>query len=341
MTTALITGITGQDGSYLAEFLLEKNYKVVGLVSQKHDIGDQNIQAIKDQLILMPGDLLDQASLEAIFKQYSPDEVYNLAGMTFVPKSWEIPTLTFDVNALGVSRLLELMLKFTPKAKFYQATSAKIFGLPGQSPQTETTPLKPLDPYSISKAAAHYLVQNYRDHLGLFAVSGILYNHESERRGEEFVTRKITLAAAKIKLGLAKQLVLGNLDDRQDWGYAPDYVQAMWLMLQQESPADYIIASGRSHSVREVCTIAFSYSGLSYRDYVVTDKNLIRKTEARELLGDAGKAQRFLGWRPKTSFKDMIIKMTENDLQLLSGSNSTSEVKPVCAGREVLTSEVR
>ena len=320
MTTAFITGITGQDGSYLAQLLLEKNYRVVGLVSQKHDIGDQNIQAIKDKLILAPGDLLDPASLEAVFKQYSPDEVYNLAGMTFVPKSWEIPTLTLDVNVLGVSRLLELMLRLSPKARFYQATSAKIFGLPSQSPQTEATPLVPLDPYSVSKAAAHYLVQNYRDHLGLFAVSGILYNHESERRGEEFVTRKITLAASKIKLGLAKQLVLGNLDDRQDWGYAPDYVQAMWLMLQQDQPTDYIIASGRSHSVREVCTIAFSFLGLSYRDYVVTDKNLIRKTEARELLGDAGKAERILGWRPKTSFKDMIIKMTENDLQLLGGN---------------------
>ena len=320
MTTAFITGITGQDGSYLAQLLLEKNYRVVGLVSQKHDIGDQNIQAIKDRLILIPGDLLDPASLEAVFKQYSPDEVYNLAGMTFVPKSWEIPTLTLDVNTLGVSRLLELMLRMAPKARFYQATSAKIFGLPSQSPQTEATPLVPLDPYSVSKAAAHYLVQNYRDHLGLFAVSGILYNHESERRGEEFVTRKITLAASKIKLGLAKQLVLGNLDDRQDWGYAPDYVQAMWLMLQQDQPTDYIIASGRSHSVREVCTIAFSFLGLSYRDYVVTDKNLIRKTEARELLGDAGKAERILGWRPKTSFKDMIIKMTENDLQLLGGN---------------------
>ena len=320
MTTAFITGITGQDGSYLAQLLLEKNYRVVGLVSQKHDIGDQNIQAIKDRLILIPGDLLDPASLEAVFKQYSPDEVYNLAGMTFVPKSWEIPTLTLDVNVLGVSRLLELMLRLSPKARFYQATSAKIFGLPSQSPQTEATPLVPLDPYSVSKAAAHYLVQNYRDHLGLFAVSGILYNHESERRGEEFVTRKITLAASKIKLGLAKQLVLGNLDDRQDWGYAPDYVQAMWLMLQQDQPTDYIIASGRSHSVREVCTIAFSFLGLSYRDYVVTDKNLIRKTEARELLGDAGKAERILGWRPKTSFKDIIIKMTENDLQLLGGN---------------------
>lgn len=324
--TALITGVTGQDGSYLAEFLLQKGYRVVGLVSARHDIGDQNIRAIKDKLILVPGDLLDAASLEAIFKQYAPEEIYNLAGMTFVPKSWEIPTLTLDVNTLGVSRLLELMLKFTPKARFYQATSAKIFGLPQESPQTEITPLNPLDPYSASKAAAHYLVQNYRDHLGLFAVSGILYNHESERRGPEFVTRKITMAAAQIKLGREKQLVLGGLDDRQDWGYAPDYIEAMWLMLQQDKPDDYIIASGETHSVRDVCAIAFSYLGLSYRDYVVTDKTLIRKTEARELLGDSQKAKRVLGWRPKTKFKNMIIKMTENDLKLLQGEQITSEV---------------
>ena len=321
MITALITGITGQDGSYLAEWLLQKQYRVVGLVSPKHDIGDQNIREIKDKLVLAQGDLLDQAGLAAIMEQYRPDEIYNLAGMTFVPKSWEVPTLTLDVNLLGLSRLLELMLQFVPKSKLYQATSAKIFGIPKDSPQTETTPLNPLDPYSVSKAAAHNLIQNFRHHTGLFAVSGILYNHESERRGPEFVTRKITQAAVKIKLGLAQQLILGNLDDRQDWGYAPDYVQAMWLMLQQAEPDDYIIASGRSHSVREVCTLAFSFLGLSYRDYVQTDKNLIRKIEAKELLGDAGKALRVLGWRPKTSFKDMIIKMVENDLQLLRSSS--------------------
>ena len=321
MITALITGITGQDGSYLAEWLLQKQYRVVGLVSPKHDIGDQNIREIKDKLVLAQGDLLDQAGLAAIMEQYRPDEIYNLAGMTFVPKSWEVPTLTLDVNLLGLSRLLELMLQFVPKSKLYQATSAKIFGIPKDSPQTETTPLNPLDPYSVSKAAAHNLIQNFRHHTGLFAVSGILYNHESERRGPEFVTRKITQAAVKIKLGLAQQLILGNLDDRQDWGYAPDYVTAMWLMLQQAEPDDYIIASGRSHSVREVCTLAFSFLGLSYRDYVQTDKNLIRKIEAKELLGDAGKALRVLGWRPKTSFKDMIIKMVENDLQLLRSSS--------------------
>jgi GDPmannose 4,6-dehydratase len=237
--------------------------------------------------------------------------------MTFVPKSWDSPTLTLDINLLGVSRLMELLLQFSPKSRFYQATSAKIFGLPKESPQTETTPLNPLDPYSVSKAAAHYLVQNFRDHLGLFAVSGILFNHESERRGPEFVTRKITQTAARIKLGLEKSLVLGNLDDRQDWGYAPDYIEAMWLMLQQETADDYIIASGETHSVKDVCVIAFSYLGLSYRDFVTTDKKFIRTTEAKQLLGNPDKAQRRLGWKPKTKFKDMIIKMTENDLQLL------------------------
>jgi GDPmannose 4,6-dehydratase len=318
--TALITGITGQDGSYLAELLLAKNYRVVGLVSQRHDIGDRNIAKIKSQLILTPGDLQEASSLEKVILHWQPDEIYNLGGVTFIPKSWEVPSLTLDVNATGVARLLELIKKHRPQTRFYQATSAKIFGLPQESPQTETTPLNPLDPYSVAKAAAHLLVKNYRKHFGLFAVSGILYNHESERRGEEFVTRKITAGAAKIKLGLTKQLVLGSLDDRQDWGFAPDYVEAMWLMLKQQQADDYLIASGETHSVREICAIAFSYLGLSYRDYVVIDKKLIRKTEAKELLGDYRKAQRVLGWRPKTKFKEMIIKMTENDLQLLRSS---------------------
>lgn len=315
--TAFITGVTGQDGSYLAEFLLAKNYQVVGLISSKNDIGGQNIESIKNKIKLVSGDLLDRNSLETIVKQYQPDEVYNLAGVTFVPKAWEEPTLALDVNTLGVARLLEAIRDESPRSKFYQATSAKIFGLPKESPQTEITPLNPVDPYSVSKAAAHYLVQSFRNHFGIFAVSGILYNHESERRGPEFVTRKITMAAAQIKLGQVKQLTLGGLDDRQDWGYAPDYVQAMWLMLQQDLPDDYIIASGEAHSVKDVCVIAFSHLGLKYQDYVVTDQKLVRKTEARELLGNPEKAKKILGWRPKTDFKNMIIKMTENDLKLL------------------------
>ncbi|MFC1627035.1 GDP-mannose 4,6-dehydratase [Patescibacteria group bacterium] len=315
--TAFITGITGQDGSYLAEFLLKKNYQVVGLVSQKYNIGFQNIDHFKDKLILEKGDLLNKSSLERIIKKYKPNEVYNLAGLTFVPTSWEKPTLGFDINTLGVSRLLELIRDYSPKSKFYQATSAKIFGLPKQSPQTETTPLNPVDPYSISKTASHYLVKSFRSHFNLFAVSGILYNHESERRGEQFVTRKITQTAAKIKLGLAKELSLGNLDSKQDWGYAPDYVEAMWLMLQQNKPDDYIIASGKLHSVRDVVEIAFSHLGLKYQDYVTINKKFFRKTEAKAPVGNPNKAKQELGWKPKVSFKDMIIKMVENDLKLV------------------------
>lgn len=314
---AFITGITGQDGSYLAEFLLAKQYQVVGLISNKHNIGFQNIASFQNQLILESGDLLDKSSLEKIIIKFKPAEIYNLASLTFVPDSWNKPTLTLDINTLGTSRLLEAIRDFSPQTKFYQATSAKIFGLPKESPQTETTPLNPVDPYSISKAASHYLVRDFRDHFGVFAVSGILYNHESERRGEEFVTRKITQTAAKIKLGLTDKLTLGSLDSRQDWGYAPDYVAAMWLMLQQSKPDDYIIASGELHSVKDVCVIAFSYLQLDYQNFVVTDKKFVRKTEALEPVGNAAKAKKVLGWQPKVDFKTMIIKMVENDLQLL------------------------
>ena len=315
--TAFITGITGQDGSYLAEFLLKKNYQVIGLISNKHNIGWQNIESFQDQLILEPGDLLDKNSLEKIIKKFKPAEIYNLAGLTFVPASWDNPTLSLDINTLGTSRLLEAIRDFSPQTKFYQATSAKIFGLPKESPQTENTPLNPVDPYSVSKAASHYLVRDFRNHFQLFAVSGILYNHESERRGEEFVTRKISSTAAKIKLGLADKLTLGSLDSQQDWGYAPDYVEAMWLMLQQTKPDDYIIASGKLHSVKDVCAIAFSHLKLDYKKFVETDKKFVRKTEALAPVGDASKAQKILHWQPKVDFKTMIINMVENDLQLL------------------------
>ncbi|MEK7622486.1 MAG: GDP-mannose 4,6-dehydratase [Patescibacteria group bacterium] len=314
---ALITGITGQDGSYLAELLLQKNYQVVGLVSSKFNIGFDNIKAIKSQLALEEGDLLNEKSLQKIINQYQPQELYNLGGLTFVPVSWQTPTLALDINTLGVSRLLTAIRDFSPQTKFYQATSAKIFGIPKESPQTETTQLNPVDPYSVAKTCAHYLVANFRRHFNLFAVSGILYNHESERRGLEFVTRKITVTAAKIKLGLAKELVLGDLDAEQDWGYAPDYVQAMWLMLQQEKPKDYIIASGESHSVREMCELAFSALGLDYHDFVVSDKKLIRHQESCRLIGNYHQAKQELGWQPKVTFKAMIHKMVQNDLKLL------------------------
>jgi len=315
--TAFITGITGQDGSYLAELLLSKGYRVFGLVSNKYNIGFDNLAAVKDKVELLQGDLLDQKSLAKALQTAKPDEIYNLAGLTFVPASWDDPSLVFAINAWGVSHLLMLIRNLLPQSKFYQATSAKIFGRPVVSPQTEETPLNPVDPYSVSKAAAHYLVRGFREHFKLFAVSGILYNHESERRGEEFVTRKITLAAAKIKKGLAKELSLGDLSARQDWGYAPDYVEAMWLMLQAQTAADYIIATGQLHSVEEVCQIAFEHLGLNFKDYVKVDKSLFRPSEAKEPVGDAGKAKNELNWQPKTSFRQMIIKMVEHDLQLI------------------------
>jgi GDPmannose 4,6-dehydratase len=321
--TAFITGITGQDGSYLAELLLSKGYKVVGLISLKHNIGFENIAHFKEKLILEKGDLLDKNSLRKIIKKHQPHEIYNLGGLTFAPASWDKPTLTLDINTLGVTRLLEIIKEDFKQTKFYQATSAKIFGIPTETPQTEATPPNPIDPYSISKTAAHRLLKSMRQQFNLFAVSGILYNHESERRGVEFVTRKISQAAAKIKLGLENQLFLGNLEATQDWGYAPDYVKAMWLMLQNQKPIDYIIASGQLHSVKDVCQIAFSYLDLDYQDYVKVDQKFFRKTESQLILGDPTKAKKELNWQPEVSFKDMIIKMVENDLELVQVTNTT------------------
>lgn len=315
MKTALITGITGQDGSYLAELLLQKDYTVVGMVSQKYNIGWQNVQHIKDKLVIEDGDLLDSSSLSQIFGKHHIDEIYNLGGLTFVPQSWEQPTMTLDINLLGVSRMLELIATKHPHTKFYQASTARIFGNPEEVPQTEATRIEPLDPYSVSKAAAHWLVQNMRTQYNLFAVSGILYNHESPRRGPEFVTRKITQAAVRIKLGLDKKLELGDLDAQADWGYAPDYVEAMWLMLQQEKPDDFIVATGELNSVRDICAIAFGHLNLEYSKFVTMNQQFLRKSEARALTGNPVKAKKILGWQPKTSFKDMIIKMVEHDLK--------------------------
>lgn len=320
MKTAFITGITGQDGSYLAELLLAKGYKVVGLVSQKHDIGDQNIIGFKKKLTLEVGDLLDKASLAKIIRKHKPNEIYNLGGITFIPTSWEKPVLTNDVNTLGPLRILEIIRDEFPKTKFYQATSAKIFGEPQESPQSEKTPVNPVDPYSVSKTCAHFLTQIFRQQFALFACSGILYNHESERRGPEFVTRKITQTAVKIKHGLEKELKLGNIKAKQDWGYAPDYVEAMWLMLQQEKADDYIIATGKLYSVEKVCRIAFDMLGLNYREYVKVDKALFRKVEGKALIGDASKARKVFGWRPKTSFEEMIKKMVKHDLAAIKRS---------------------
>lgn len=317
MKKAFITGITGQDGSFLAELLLKKDYQVIGLVSKKYSIGNQNIESFKDKLVLESGDLLDEKSLEKILKKYKPDEVYNLGGITFIPQSWEKPELTFNVNALGALRLLKLIKDNCPKSKFYQATSAKIFGSPQESPQNEKTLVNPITPYAVSKAAAHFLTQNYRNHFDLFACSGIMYNHESERRGVDFVTRKITSTAAKISLGKGDKLVLGNLEAKQDWGYAPDYVEAMWLMLQYKRPSDYVVAAGKMFSVKNVCQVAFSFLSLDWKKYVEIDKKFIRKEEAKDFVGDYSKAKRALGWQPKTSFSQMIKKMVKNDLQLI------------------------
>lgn len=317
MSVALITGITGQDGSYLAELLLEKGYTVVGLVSSKYNIGYQNIESIRDRLVLADGDLLDRNSLERIFQEHQPTEVYNLAGLTYVPGSWEKPTLTLDINTLGVSRILELITSDYPKTRFYQASSSKIFGNATESPQKETTLIHPQDPYSVSKAAGHWLTQTIRDHFGVFACSGIMFNHESERRGPEFVTRKITQAAVKIKAGEQETLELGDLDARQDWGYAPDYVEAMWLMLQHDQPDDYIIASGKYHTVRNICEVAFGHLDLDYHEYVTVNPDFIRKEQVTVPLGDASKAQKVLNWQPKVSFKEMIIRMVKHDQALL------------------------
>ncbi len=317
MKVAFITGITGQDGSYLAEFLLKKGYKVIGLVSSAFSVGNQNIDGIKDQLILEQGDLLDKDSLKRIIEKYKPTEIYNLAGLTFPPTSWKKPSLVMDINTLGLTRILEIVKEKLPSTKLYQASSSKIFGNPKIYPQNEKTEIVPTDPYAVSKAASHFLIQIYRKRFNLFLVSGILFNHESPRRGEEFVTRKITLAATKIKLELEDKLILGNLDAQQDWGYAPDYVEAMWLMLQQSKPEDFVIATGKLHSVKDVCEIAFSYLGMEWKKYVKVDKKLFRKEEKRPLIGDFSLAERILGWKPKTSFKEMIEKMVQSDVENL------------------------
>lgn len=327
MRTAFITGITGQDGSFLSEFLLNKGYQVIGLVSKKHNIGYQNIEHIKNKLVLEFGDLLDKSSLERIIKRYKPEEIYNLGGITFVPKSWQEPELTFDVNALGPARILGLIKEYCPETKFYQATSAKIFGNPKKGPQNEQTLIQPETPYAVSKAAAHFLTQNFRKHFKIFACSGILYNHESERRGSEFVTRKITLTAAKIKLRKAEKLSLGNLETKQDWGYALDYVRAMWLMLQQEKADDYIIATGEAHSVKEVCQIAFSYLNLDWKKFVVQDKKFFRKEKETNFFGNPSKARKKLGWRPKVSFKEMIERMVDSDYNNLKFKVKSSKLQ--------------
>ena len=317
MKTALITGITGQDGSYLAEFLLNKGYRVVGMVRRTSTLNLNLIKHIQDQITLAQGDLLDQGSLYEVFDTYRPDEVYNLGGQSNVQLSWSQAVLTAESTALGVTRLLDCTRQVTPQARFYQASTSEMFGEADESPQTIHTRLNPRNPYGVAKVYGHLMLKNYRQQHGLYAVSGVLYNHESPRRGLEFVTRKITHGAARIKLGLADELRLGNLDAQRDWGFAGDYVRAMWLMLQADQPQDYVIGTGQLHSVRDLCQAAFAAVGLDYQDHVVVDPAFYRPAEAHPLLADPSRAQRDLGWTPEVSFEDLVRMMVAADLSAL------------------------
>jgi GDPmannose 4,6-dehydratase len=318
---ALITGVTGQDGSYLSEFLLEKGYKVFGLVRRSSSPNYERIEHIRDKLELIQGDLLDQNSLIEAIQCAKPDEVYNLGAQSFVPTSWNQPVLTGEFTALGVTRILEAIRVVNPRIKFYQASSSEMFGQVQEVPQNERTPFYPKSPYGVAKVYGHYITVNYRESYGIFACSGILFNHESPRRGLEFVTRKVSHGVAKIKTGLQEKLEMGNLDSQRDWGYAKEYVEAMWLMLQQDEPDDYVVATGKAHTVRRLLQIAFSSVGLNWEDYVVTDENLIRPAEVNRLLGDASKAREKLCWSPRVSFEELIAMMVESDLQRLKDWN--------------------
>ncbi len=311
---ALITGITGQDGSYLAEWLLEKGYKVYGMVRRSSTENFERINHIKDDVELVQADLLDELSLIKTLESIQPDEIYNLAAMSFVPTSWSQPVLTGEFTAIGVTRLLEAARHICLKSKFYQASSSEMFGKVREVPQTELTPFHPRSPYAVSKVYGHYITVNYRESYDMFAVSGILFNHESPRRGKEFVTRKITDGVARIKLGLSRELRLGNLESERDWGYAGDYVKAMWMMLQQDNPEDYVIATGKSHSVRQFLKASFDCVGLDWEEYVVQDPRFIRPAEVDHLIGDAAKAKKQLGWEPEISFEELVRRMVEADL---------------------------
>lgn len=314
---ALITGVSGQDGSYLAEFLLSKGYEVFGIVRRSSSETHERLTHIRDKIELIHADLLDQVSLSQALKRARPDEVYNLAAQSFVPQSWAQPVLTAEFTGVGVSRVLEAVREVCPKAKFYQASSSEMFGKVIETPQRETTPFYPRSPYGVAKVYGHHITVNYRESYGMFAVSGILFNHESPRRGFEFVTRKITDGVAKIKLGMAKDLKLGNIDARRDWGFAGDYVRAMWLMLQQPDPDDYVIATGVAHTVREFADKAFRVVDLNYEDFVKSDPAFYRPAEVDLLLGDCSKAKKKLGWVPEVSFDGMIQMMVEADIKRL------------------------
>lgn len=312
---ALITGITGQDGSYLAELLLEKGYKVYGLMRRSSTETLERIEHIKNRIELVQGDLLDEISMMHALENIQPDEIYNLAAQSFVHTSWNQPVLTGEFTALGVTRLLDAMRFICPKAKFYQASSSEMYGKVHAVPQNEETPFHPRSPYAVAKVYGHYITLNYRESYGLFAVSGILFNHESPRRGKEFVTRKITDGVARIKNGLATELRMGNLDAKRDWGFAGDYVKAMWLMLQQDKPDDYVISTGETHSVRDFLDMAFSTVGLNYKDYVVVDSQFLRPAEVDLLLGDCSKAKKKLGWVPEVKLDGLVKMMVDADME--------------------------
>jgi GDPmannose 4,6-dehydratase len=313
---ALITGVTGQDGAYLSKFLLEKGYKVYGTYRRLSTPNFWRLQYldILEQVELVSFDLLDQSSMLQVIQKIKPDEVYNLAAQSFVGASFEQPVATGEITGLGVTRLLDTIRSINPKIKFYQASTSEMYGIAQETPQTEKTPFHIQSPYAAAKLYAHWITENYRRAYDMYAVSGILFNHESETRGLEFVTRKITNAVARIKLGLQDELVLGNIDSKRDWGYAPDFVEAMWLMMQQEKPSTYVVATGETHTVREFCELAFAEVGLDYKDYVKTSESLIRPSEVNILLGDATKAKEELGWEPKVKFRELISKMIKEDL---------------------------
>jgi GDPmannose 4,6-dehydratase len=314
---ALITGVTGQDGSYLAELLLSKGYEVYGLVRRTSTVNFERIRHIQDDINIVTGDLSDLTSLMGALRESRPQEVYNLAAQSFVPTSWSQPVLTGEVTALGVTRLLDAIRAINPEIRFYQASSSEMFGKVQEVPQRETTPFYPRSPYGVAKVYGHWITVNYRESYNLHLTSGILFNHESERRGLEFVTRKVAYNAARIKLGLSKELHLGNLDSQRDWGYAPDYVEAMWRMLQQDTPDDYLVATGRTHTVQRLVEIAFDCVGLDWRQYVVQDARFMRPAEVDLLVGDPSKAKRVLGWEPRVTFERMIEIMVDADIQRL------------------------
>jgi GDPmannose 4,6-dehydratase len=324
--SALITGVTGQDGSYLADLLLEKGYEVHGMVRRSSTETFDRLSHIRDRITLHTGDLLDQRSLGDVMREVQPDEIYNLAAMSFVAASWNQPVLTAEFSGTGVTRMLEAMREAAPDARFYQASSSEMFGKVREVPQNENTPFYPRSPYGVAKVYGHFITVNYRESYELFACSGVLFNHEGPRRGREFVTRKVTYNAAAIKLGIQDKMTLGNLDARRDWGYAKDYVEAMWMMLQQDGPEDYVIATGKDHSVRDLVEIAFGHLGLDWEDHVELDPALLRPAEVDHLIGDFSKAREQLGWEPRTSFEELIRLMVDSDMELLSTSSAAQRL---------------